>query len=135
MSLENLDTVRRVYDAAARGDTESVLSLYDPGIEWDFTRGGLGGLVGNQVYRGYDGMRQFFRAWYDAWEHLDDIPEQLIDAGYHVVSVSNVRGRGRVSGLEVELKGQVGVWTIREGRVVRVVWFGRPDLEVAPLGG
>jgi ketosteroid isomerase-like protein len=130
VSAENVEIVRRVYEAAARHDTESVLSLYDADIEWDFTRGGFGGLIGTKVYRGYEGLRQFFRAWNEAWDSLEDIPEELIDAGHHVVSVSNVRGRGRISGLEVELKGQVGVWTVRDGRVARVVWFGRPDLEV-----
>ena len=49
--------------------------------------------------------------------------EELIDAGKQVVSVSTMRGRGRASGAEVTSRRYSGVWTIREGRVTRVVWF------------
>jgi hypothetical protein len=31
MSQENVEVVRRVYEAVARGDSEAVLALYDPG--------------------------------------------------------------------------------------------------------
>jgi ketosteroid isomerase-like protein len=35
MSQENVEIVRRVYDAVARRDAETVLSLYDPDVELD----------------------------------------------------------------------------------------------------
>ena len=44
MPEENVEIVRRVYDAAARRDAEMVLALYDPKIEWDWTR--VSGLFG-----------------------------------------------------------------------------------------
>jgi ketosteroid isomerase-like protein len=34
-----------------------------------------------------------------------------------------VRGRGRASGIEVEARSGAAVWTMREGKIVRVVWF------------
>jgi ketosteroid isomerase-like protein len=123
VSEQNVEIVRRVYDAVGRRDRTAVLDLYDPDVEWDFSRGGLGGLMAG-VYRGHDGLRRWFRDWYDAWENVEDNCEQLIDAGEHVISVSTIRGRGRVSGIEVVHRDQVGVWTVREGKVVRVVWFG-----------
>jgi len=36
MSRENVEIVRRLYDAIDRGDTTAVLGLYDPEIEWHF---------------------------------------------------------------------------------------------------
>jgi ketosteroid isomerase-like protein len=48
---------------------------------------------------------------------------KLLLAGEHVVSVSTIRARGRASGLHVESSERFGVWTIRDGRVIRVVWF------------
>jgi ketosteroid isomerase-like protein len=57
------------------------------------------------------------------WEGFEDDLEELIDAGDHVISVVTSRGRGRASGVEVEWAGNAGVWTIRNGKVVRVVWF------------
>ena len=41
MSWENVEiVVRRVYDAAARRDTATVRTLYDPETEWDMRRAG-----------------------------------------------------------------------------------------------
>ena len=37
MSRVNVEIVRRVYDAIARGDTATVLAAYDPEIEWERT--------------------------------------------------------------------------------------------------
>ena len=39
MSQENVELVRGIYDAVARRDSESVLALYDPEVEWDMSRG------------------------------------------------------------------------------------------------
>jgi ketosteroid isomerase-like protein len=130
MSRENVEIVRAVYDAVARRDTAAVLALYDPDVEWDGSRGTpLGELSGQSVYRGHDGLRTAFRQWYEAWENLEDTCEELIDAGEHVISVSTARARGRASGLDVEFPQRVGLWTIREGKIVRVVWL--PSVEEA----
>jgi ketosteroid isomerase-like protein len=60
--------------------------------------------------------------------------EELIEAGEHgVVSVMVQRGRGRASGAEVE--DRLGtVWTIREGKIVRVVWFPTPEEALEAVG-
>jgi len=58
----------------------------------------------------------------EAWEDLVDVREELID-GEHVISISTMRARGRSSGAEVTSRRYAGVWAIRDGKVVRVVWF------------
>jgi ketosteroid isomerase-like protein len=122
VSQENVEIVRRLFERVARRDAMSVLEAYDPEVEWDFSRGHpVGGLIGS-VYRGHEGLKRFFREWYDAWEKVDDHCEELIDAGDKVVSAVTNRGRGRASGAEVAFK-QYAVWTIREGKIVRVAWF------------
>jgi hypothetical protein len=122
MSREDVEIVRRLYDAVARGDTATVLALYDPDVEWDFTRHAYGSMIGGRVYRGHEGLRAFFGDLLDVWESVGWDLEDLIDAGEHVILVANQRARGRTSGADV--KGTaVGVWTIRQGKVVRVVWF------------
>jgi ketosteroid isomerase-like protein len=124
MSQENVEIVRQVYEAAPLRDRAALLNLYDPDVEWDTTRPGTpGDIAGNAVYRGHDGLRDWFRSWYEAWDDLIDDYLELIDAGDQVISVSTMRGRGRSSGAEVTSSGYAGVWTIRDGRIVRVVWF------------
>jgi ketosteroid isomerase-like protein len=39
MSRENVEVVQRLFDAIGRRDSEAVLALYDPEIEWDASRG------------------------------------------------------------------------------------------------
>lgn len=129
MSQEDVEMVRRVYEASARRDTEAVLALYDTDVEWDSSRSPLGRLMGEQgICRGHEGLRKWFREYYEAWDIVNDYKD-LIDAGEHVVSVATGRARGRASGAEVELAEYAAVWTVRDGKIVRVVWF--PSLEEA----
>ena len=134
MSQENVEVVRRVYEASARRDSAAVLALYDPEVEIDVTHGAVGEVAGRTVHHGHEGLRTFFRAWYEAWESVEPELQDLIDAGAQVVSIEVTRGRGRASGAEVELQ-QYGVWTIRDGKIVRSRWFTRRQeaLEAAGL--
>jgi ketosteroid isomerase-like protein len=119
MSEENVEIIRRVYDAAAQRDAETVLALYDPEVELDVSRLGLADL---NVYHGHDGLRSLFREWNEIWGKIEYDYEELIDVGEHVVSVVTRHARGRASGAEVERPFAL-VWTLREAKVVRVVWF------------
>jgi ketosteroid isomerase-like protein len=124
MSQENVEVVRRVFDASAQRDADTVFSLFDPEAEWDNSRGPFKDLIGAGVYRGHEGLRRFWHEYYaEAWESVEDNLEELIDIGDSVVSVVNSRARGRASGVEVEWTHNAGVWTIRDGKVVRVAWF------------
>ena len=130
MSQENVEVVRRVYDAVARRDAASVLALYDPEVEVDGSRLPESGMTGGpHLLRGHEGLRKITREWNEAWEYAEDHCEELIDAGgEHVIAVVTRRGRGLASGIEVEAR-RGGVWTIRDRKVVRTVWF--PSVEEA----
>jgi len=137
MSAENVAIVRRLYDAVACRDSATVLAIYHPDLEWDHTRNeSVVGLMGGQsVWRGHEGLRQWSREWYEAWENVDAQLEDLIDAGERVVAVLNYRGRGLASGIEVEFSRMAGIFTLSEGRVVRAAWFRSREeaLEAAGL--
>ena len=79
--------------------------------------------AGVGVHRGHDGLRSFFREWHEAWETIDyDFDDPIDGPGEHVISFVTPRGRGRASGAEVETSLAL-VWTVRDGTIVRVVWF------------
>jgi hypothetical protein len=42
-------------------------------------------------------LRHFFREWREAWEYPEEVPEELFDAGEHVISAATVQNRGRAS--------------------------------------
>jgi ketosteroid isomerase-like protein len=130
MSQANVEVVRRVHDAATRRDAETVLALYDADVELDVSRVQV---VGQSTYRGHDGLRRFFGEWHEAWESIDYSFEELIDAGDEVISVVTRRARGRLSGADVKWPLAL-VWTLREGRVVRLAWFPTREAAFGAVG-
>ena len=139
MSQENVEIVRRIYDAAARRDSTTVLTLYDADVELDPSRLQFAGLAGGDagIYRGHEGLRNFFREWHEAWGVIEYDFEELIDAGNeYVISVVTRHARGRASGAEVERPFAL-LWTLHGSKVARVVWFlSRSEaLEAVRLSG
>lgn len=123
MGGETLEVVRAVYEATARGDTSAVLSLYDSAVEYDFSRSPFNEVLQRPIYRGHAGLRDFFQERQQDLGTATDRCEELIDQGDQVISVVVSSGRGRASGAEVA-RTHYGVWTVRDGKVVRVAWFG-----------
>ena len=133
MSEENVELVRRVYEAIDRGDPTAVLALYDPDVVWDFTRSPFRNVFNRQTYVGRQGLRDFTRERFEDWETMEDDLLDLIDVGDHVVSVVTTKGRGKASGAEVG-KTHAGIWTIRQGMITGVEWMSREEaFEVAGL--
>ena len=136
MSEENVELVRRIYEAAARRDSAAVLAYYDPDVEWDSSGSPLSRLIGGRgTYHGHEGVRDWFREWHEAWESVEEDYKELIDAGDQVISIATARARGRASGVDVEMSDYAALWTVRDGKVVRVVWFPTREqaLEAAGL--
>ena len=119
-----METVRRVYDAVSRGDHTAVFAAYDPEVEYDFSRSPFRRVMDRRVYKGLEGIRSMIRERYETWATAEDDLEEVIDAGEQIVSVIVSRGRGRASGAEVEQRHH-GVWTFRDGKIVRVAGSGR----------
>jgi ketosteroid isomerase-like protein len=134
MSQENVEVVRRVYEAVARGDRDAVLALYDPDVELDLSRSPFAPLLNRSVYRGHEGIRSLHRERQEeAWKEVVDTLNEVIDADEQVISVVTSRGRGRTSGVELG-KTHAGVWTIRDGKVSRVVWFPTREEALEAVG-
>jgi ketosteroid isomerase-like protein len=70
MSEENLEIVRRIWDADASRDAATILALYDPQVEWDMSQFPLGTLSRRAVYHGHEGLRDWFREWTEAWDKI-----------------------------------------------------------------
>jgi ketosteroid isomerase-like protein len=125
---ENDDRVRcltAVYTAISRGDVGVALEALplDPDVELieppEFPEGGR--------HLGRDAAEQYFRRSRAAWEELDLIPEQFLDAGDRVVAFVRARGIPAGGGPEVEASF-ADVVTIVEGRLVRIeAYLDRAD--------
>jgi ketosteroid isomerase-like protein len=124
MSRENVDLVRRIYDAWDR--QESARDFISEDVEYV-----------NPSYAVEPGTRHgraSFRVVRDTYEDFMLTVERCLDAGDEVVVLARYTGTGRVSG--VPIGGEHGyVWTVRDGLAVRFRWFQshREALEAAGL--
>jgi ketosteroid isomerase-like protein len=74
-----------------------------------------------QVYRGRNGLTEFFDTWLDPWEDFYFEVERLVNLpGDRVLVVGYGRGRGRLSGADVELPPLAQIIDFRDGRILRV---------------
>ena len=113
MSVDNIEVVRRGYEAHARGEHAAVLALLHAEVE--ILQTPL--LPWGGSYRGHEGAREFFRRLAEEVDALPE-PEEFIPAGDAVAVTGRLRGRARASGKAFDL-AIVHVWTLREGRVAR----------------
>jgi ketosteroid isomerase-like protein len=134
MSGENIELVRGVIDAHDRGDFATVFAAYDPEIEWHIERVGPLAPDSEPVYHGHDGVRAFWRVWFAAWERADFEYEEFIDAGDCVITILSQRVRGRASGVELEWNSYAQVWTVQDGKIVRVEFFPNRVQAVEAVG-
>ena len=114
MSQENVELVRRAWEAHARHDNETALRLYASDIEVEVI-----GLSGLEVYYGRDGVRDWFRDMLGPLTDLATTVDEWIDAGDDVIAVLRATGRGRKSGVPVEQR-EFHVWTVRDEQLRRL---------------
>jgi ketosteroid isomerase-like protein len=109
MSEENVELVRRTYEAGNQGDYDAVVSYFHPEIEFHaYPRSP------ERVYHGKQALREYIE---NAWEHYERgriEVEELLDAGDQVVAVITLhavpkRGQNEITVHIVE------VFTIRDG--------------------
>jgi ketosteroid isomerase-like protein len=113
--VSNGEIVRSLYERWARGENPG--ELYDPDIEWSMPH------PGGQV-KGRDEVVAFLRSFMGAWEeHVMEVEElRALDDG-RVLVLFTERARGRLSGVETVVH-PAGIWTLREGKIVRFEAFG-----------
>jgi ketosteroid isomerase-like protein len=116
MPKENLDAVRRGFEALDRGGVEAFLDFIDPQFETT-TPSEL--TVEPATYRGHDGLRHYFESFYEIMDEVRFEPEDFIDAGDRVVVPARLVARGRDTGIEA-VQQLAFVWTLRDGKGLRL---------------
>jgi ketosteroid isomerase-like protein len=116
MSQENVEIVRRLWQAFVDGGLDALMEYFDPEVNWRAMEGAPDD-VGEM--QGKDAVRRYLQDWLDTFEGITSIPTDVTDAGDDlVVAALHVTGRARLSGIETELRYAV-VYTFRDGRIVR----------------
>jgi ketosteroid isomerase-like protein len=131
MSQENVEIVRGAFEAFNRDGPEAALAAFAPDVEWH----DLPDQPDAEVHHGQAGVLSAIEQFFGGFEDYDVNLDEIIDHGEQVVVCVRTIGRGRASGARFEQRPAGGVWTVRNGLVVRVVWFEtrREAVEAAGL--
>ena len=117
MSQENVQIVRGLYEAFARGDVPTVLGQMDQSIEWNeaenFIYADRNPYVGPQAV-----LEGVFMRFGSDWEGFTVTPEEWLDAGDRIVVLGTYSGTHKARGKQVRAQF-AHIWSVREGRVVR----------------
>jgi ketosteroid isomerase-like protein len=116
MSQENVETVRRSWQAFADSGLDALMGFFDSEVSWRAIEGAPDD-VGEM--HGKDALRRYLQDWLDTFEDVTTVPTELLDVGDdRVVGMQHVTGRARLSGVETELRYAL-LYTLRDGRIVR----------------
>ena len=120
MSQENVELVRRGYEALNSGDVDAAIALFDPEVEIHLATEAdtVWGLDFAESYRGIDGFMRFLATLSEAWGEFRWDPTEYRDAGDRVLVFIHMTARGRGSGVEVETD-MAHILDIRNGKLVR----------------
>ena len=120
MSQENVEIVRRMWDAFLAADVQTALSFYAPDVEWDGTN-----LPDGQIGSGHEAILGHVARWAEAWNDWTVEVERVVEAGSDQV-ILFVREKGRSdSGLTVDER-HAELYTLRDGKIVRRQGFSDP---------
>jgi ketosteroid isomerase-like protein len=117
MSQENVELVRRAWEAWRSADLDGLFTFYADDVVWDMTHFREWPDV---LYEGHEGARRFLSEWLEVWDAYDAGVEELVAApDGRVVALAWQRGKGRHSGLVMEMEW-AQICTVRRGKVVRI---------------
>ena len=120
MSEENVEIIRRFFDAYNRGDLQATLDLAIA-PEFEFRTSGLF-MDTEGVYRGREGWSEFWHTFHAAWENITVNVERMEDLGEQVLVLGTFHGEGRGSGVEVTREA-AWLTTLRDGLFVQTQTF------------
>jgi ketosteroid isomerase-like protein len=114
MSQENVEIVVEYLRRGSDGGVDAVAEFWDPDIEW---RAAEGEIDDAGELHGPEAVRRHIQDWFDMFDDLTVVAEELIEAGDdRVVTVQRMTGRAKASGIETEIRFSV-VYTLSNGKI------------------
>jgi ketosteroid isomerase-like protein len=114
MSQENVENVRRGYEAFARGDLDAVLERLDSDVDW---QPAIAPILGVETVRGEAVRRFFIRDLFEGFDQFRAEPLSFEDLGDFVLVMVRYIGRGDSSGIEMDQEFAT-LYELRGGKTV-----------------
>jgi ketosteroid isomerase-like protein len=136
MSQENVEIVRGLVEAFNKtGDREAAYALLDPEIEFEVAWRSGRDAADFHIHRGLDEVRAMIEELMAPFESIRYEVHEYLDAGDDVVAILEFLVQPKGSSAEIST-GRFGyVYTLRDGKIVRIQDFPDPAeaLEAAGL--
>lgn len=117
MSQQNLETVRSLYGAIAKGDVPTVLGLLAPNVEWREADNFI--YADGNPYVGPTAVLQgVFLRLATEWDGFAATPQQFFDAGETVIVSGRYTAAHKATGKKVDAQF-AHHWTLQDGKVIR----------------
>jgi ketosteroid isomerase-like protein len=128
MSRNDVERIRRGYEAFNEGGIEAVLDWLAPDIEVSDRQS----VPDRETHHGVTGVWAFFQSTMEAFSNVHLEPVEFIERGDRVLVVLRQQARGRASGIELE--GRLAhVWTMRDGTPVQLSIYRDKDAALEAL--
>jgi ketosteroid isomerase-like protein len=129
MSQDNVEAVRRAIEVFHRDGPEAAAAFMDSEIEWH----DMPEQPDAVVHHGREGFLEAVEQFTGGFEDFRFIVDEIFDHGDQVITYNRTFGRGGGSGATFEQRGAC-VWSLRNGSIVRVEWFGTRREALAAAG-
>ena len=112
---QNVDIVRRGYEAFGRGDLDTLLKLFDENIEW--TSPGPAELPTAGIRRGRQQVAEFFTSVNEVFDIQRFEPNAFIAQGDRVIVLGDETSRIKATGKVIDSEW-AHAFTLRDGLVI-----------------
>jgi ketosteroid isomerase-like protein len=119
MSGENVEFLRRGYEALQRGDNETFEALARERLDPDFS---FHSHWAGRVFKGIPGTREWVSDTRETWDDYAQEVEEIVDLGDDVLVVGRASARGAGSGVPVTQEFAV-IWSFEGERAIRAMSF------------
>lgn len=114
---KNVEVVKALYEAFARGDLPGVLGAFAPQIEWREAESFL--LADGNPYIGPQAVAEgVFLRLASSVENFAALPHRFIDGGETIVVEGRYQGKVRTTGKPVDAQF-VHAWELHDGKIFR----------------
>ena len=117
--MTNLNAIKAVYEAFAKGDIPAVLGVLSPDIAWTEAEGfPYGG-----TYHGPRGVLEgVFMRLGSEWDGFAAVPDEFIDGGDTVVALGKYSGKYKATGKSMQANF-AHVWKIQNGKAAQFIQY------------
>jgi len=117
MPREHQDALRRGHEAFNRNDLDLARDVFAEDLDWGTT----GLWPGMETrYRGHEGLDKWTQVVRGEWERFEVSLDEVLRHHDDALAVGErLRGRGRKSGVETEMRVYATYWFDEDGKVVK----------------